>query len=560
MKQIQQKAWVLLFFLFVLTGQVLATHTLTVGVETVPATINVDNEFDLNVFLSVPSGTADLWSAKLVLTKTDATSANFDFVSLSSPNLASSVFNPLTQNGLSLGNWVMEGDNGFTSSFQLGTTKTLLGKVRVKAKAAGELGLALVPSTSFAQAIDEVGDVAHTFDLTLSVDTITIGSGGAVQTFSCTGIVPSNAQLCISDDQELTANTARTVVSSCTDDTKCEYTCSSGFQLKDGSCQAAGTFTLTASDFSSGGGIPKTRTCDGSNLQPILAINNVPAGTDKLLLLMEDLNAQTGTDNHNFVHWQMLDIPSTTTGIGGSSEDTPAGASLAPNDFIDSASNVRQTSYGGPCPPEQDPAHRYQLTLYALSQDMGINDPNSDGVMSSTELEAAAGQLIVGKAALTGTYQRAPVCGNGVIGQGEQCDDGNTNNGDGCSSTCQTEAQSLCGNGQVNTGENCVTCPDDAGCSAGENCVGGSCQATTQQLACSDNADCATSTPKCLSGTCVQCTTDADCAGNADGNACIINKCTGILTTMQTILNDSSTSILQKISAIASALRTYFKG
>src|SRR5471032_871374 len=30
-------------------------------------------------------------------------------------------------------------------------------------------------------------------------------------------------------------------------------------------------------------------------------------------------------------------------------------------------------------------------------------------------------------------------CGNGVVDPGEACDDGNTNNGDGCSSTCQTE-------------------------------------------------------------------------------------------------------------------------
>lgn len=34
----------------------------------------------------------------------------------------------------------------------------------------------------------------------------------------------------------------------------------------------------------------------------------------------------------------------------------------------------------------------------------------------------------------------APVCGNGVIEEGEGCDDGNTVSGDGCSSTCQIEA------------------------------------------------------------------------------------------------------------------------
>ena len=37
-----------------------------------------------------------------------------------------------------------------------------------------------------------------------------------------------------------------------------------------------------------------------------------------------------------------------------------------------------------------------------------------------------------------------PVCGDGVVDENEQCDDGNTENGDGCSSTCQIEPQPTC--------------------------------------------------------------------------------------------------------------------
>jgi cysteine-rich repeat protein len=35
------------------------------------------------------------------------------------------------------------------------------------------------------------------------------------------------------------------------------------------------------------------------------------------------------------------------------------------------------------------------------------------------------------------------VCGNNIIEAGEECDDGNTANGDGCSSTCQTEEEEV---------------------------------------------------------------------------------------------------------------------
>ena len=34
-----------------------------------------------------------------------------------------------------------------------------------------------------------------------------------------------------------------------------------------------------------------------------------------------------------------------------------------------------------------------------------------------------------------------PVCGNEILEEGEECDDGNNQNGDGCSSTCQTEEE-----------------------------------------------------------------------------------------------------------------------
>ena len=43
---------------------------------------------------------------------------------------------------------------------------------------------------------------------------------------------------------------------------------------------------------------------------------------------------------------------------------------------------------------------------------------------------------------LNSVLTTSPICGNNIVESGEQCDDGNTNNGDGCSSTCQIEEDS----------------------------------------------------------------------------------------------------------------------
>ncbi len=72
---------------------------------------------------------------------------------------------------------------------------------------------------------------------------------------------------------------------------------------------------------------------------------------------------------------------------------------------------------------------------------------------------------------ITATYCGVgPTCGNGSVEISEQCDDGNTTNGDDCDSTCQTEIppppNPVCGNGSVETSEQC----DDGNTTNGDDC------------------------------------------------------------------------------------------
>ncbi|HVK89712.1 MAG TPA: DUF4215 domain-containing protein [Kofleriaceae bacterium] len=56
-------------------------------------------------------------------------------------------------------------------------------------------------------------------------------------------------------------------------------------------------------------------------------------------------------------------------------------------------------------------------------------------------------------------------CGNGVVDSGESCDDGNINEGDGCSPACKPE---ICGNNVMDPGEIC----DDGNTMSGDGCAG----------------------------------------------------------------------------------------
>jgi cysteine-rich repeat protein len=77
------------------------------------------------------------------------------------------------------------------------------------------------------------------------------------------------------------------------------------------------------------------------------------------------------------------------------------------------------------------------------------------------------------------------LCGNGLVNPGEECDDGNRLDHDGCSATCQVEG--FCGNGDVEPGEECddsnfddgdgctSTCRTEVGCGDGRLEVGEQC-------------------------------------------------------------------------------------
>lgn len=99
--------------------------------------------------------------------------------------------------------------------------------------------------------------------------------------------------------------------------------------------------------------------CTGGNQSPALSWTPGPEGTLSYAIVMHDPDAPTGV---GFFHWIAVDLPATTTSLaeGASSAEggMPAGTVQAYTDF-------GGNGYGGPCPPP-GPAHRYEITVYAL--------------------------------------------------------------------------------------------------------------------------------------------------------------------------------------------------
>jgi cysteine-rich repeat protein len=116
--------------------------------------------------------------------------------------------------------------------------------------------------------------------------------------------------------------------------------------------------------------------------------------------------------------------------------------------------------------------------LGAQSPAVNAGDPATSVAVGETDLDGAARlsgpRIDVGADEVT--------CGDGVTNPGEECDDANPDDGDGCDSNCTFTG---CGNGIVTAGENC----DDGGTTAGD-CCDAACQLEPAGSSCDDGDAC----------------------------------------------------------------------
>lgn len=142
--------------------------------------------------------------------------------------------------------------------------------------------------------------------------------------------------------------------------------------------------SVSSSAFSYGAPIPKEFSCYGADVNPPLAIRNVPAGATSLAIVLDDPDAPEGT----FVHWVMWNIAPGTTSIARGT--TPPGAVVGETTLGD-------RKYFGPCPPPT--THRYYFRVHALDTTLALAPTSSkDGLQ-----KAMAGHILA-EAHTMGTY------------------------------------------------------------------------------------------------------------------------------------------------------------
>ncbi len=149
---------------------------------------------------------------------------------------------------------------------------------------------------------------------------------------------------------------------------------------------------ITSPAFKEGTSIPVKYTCDGQDISPPLAWQNVPVTARSLALIGEDPDAPRGT----WVHWVVYNIPSTTANLA---ENIKAEKEF-PNGMRQGSNDWPRIGYGGPCPPSG--THRYYFKLYALDTMLDLEP----GAAKAQVLQAIQGHILA-EAQLMGKYQRS---------------------------------------------------------------------------------------------------------------------------------------------------------
>lgn len=130
-------------------------------------------------------------------------------------------------------------------------------------------------------------------------------------------------------------------------------------------------------------------------------------------------------------------------GDNGGTSMTEASTSTTLDPTASTSSTTATPTTGATATTDNSGSGTVSATGTTDATTQGPTTGTSDATATSTSSTGSTGSTGAVSASSTGSSSSSggpdPVCGNGVVEQGETCDDGNAAAGDGCSNTCQLE-------------------------------------------------------------------------------------------------------------------------
>ena len=152
--------------------------------------------------------------------------------------------------------------------------------------------------------------------------------------------------------------------------------------------------TIRSTDFVALGQIPVVYTCDSDGVSPPLEWEQLPPGTQSLVLIVDGPDApDPAAPQRVFTHWVVYDLPPSVGRV-----DVAASPGGIPDPGREVRNDAGQPGWTPPCPPIG--RHRYFFRLYALDVALGDLGPEA----GRYQVESAMQGHVLESAELVGTY------------------------------------------------------------------------------------------------------------------------------------------------------------
>jgi Raf kinase inhibitor-like YbhB/YbcL family protein len=145
--------------------------------------------------------------------------------------------------------------------------------------------------------------------------------------------------------------------------------------------------TVSSSAFSDHGCIPDRYTAAGDDVSPPLAWTDAPENTAAFAVVVHDPDAPLVD---GFTHWVLYDIPAEVSSLDEGTRK-----------FVHGKNSFGKAGYNGPAPPEGHGIHHYFFWVYALDNELGLEDD-----LDRRALLERIEDHVIEQARLVGVYER----------------------------------------------------------------------------------------------------------------------------------------------------------